>query len=260
MPRPQLAIINEDYPKIRDTYANELEELINHIVALLNIQVPNTKEDKNRMNEQMLLVGDLLRTEFGRLTIPEVKMAFKMYVSKQFPNLRVFRLLDCIAIGELLTAYIEYRNDSLRTYDHKKQALQQALPEMSESNKREIVTNGIIRVFNEFKETGLLPEPCAYIFDELYERKLIRDATTPEQQQYYQKRYDEAHKQVTAELTRDKNAKQLDAIAARSIKEEMEKVLQGNSEKVTLRCKKLILADYFTKLIKNATNIESILK
>jgi hypothetical protein len=257
--RPHLAVINEDYPKIRDTNANDLSGLINHIIALLNIQKFNSPEEIQRMDEQMLLVGDLLRTEFGKLTIPEVKMAFKMYVTRQFPNLKVFRLLDCIAIGELLSTFIEYRNESLRTYDHKKQVMQQAIPEMSDSQKLEIATKGIIRIFSVYKATGELPEPCAWVFDDLHERKIIRDAATPAEQMYYQKQYNKALQEVNAELTKAKSINPLDHVINREVKAEIEKVLQGNSEKVTLRCKKLILADYFTKLVKENTDIQSVL-
>lgn len=256
--RPQLAVLSEDFPKVRNEGANELSELINYIVTLLNLKVEDSEEEKGKMDMQMLLVGDLIRTEFGSLTIPEIKTAFRMYVSKQLP-VKVFRILDCISVGEVLTAFIDYRNESLRVYDEKKRAMkeQSQLPEVSKSQKQELVKSGIIRVFNEYKETKVLPEPNAWIFDELYERGLIKGGTTPALQAYYQKKYEQAQQEIETELKQQN----IESPAhLREVKTEIEKVITGQSDKVIIRTKSIILKEYFDKLLNNNETIEKYLK
>lgn len=256
--RPQLAVINEDYPKVRTEGANELSELINYIVTLLNLKIDDSEAEREKMDMQMLLVGDLIRTEFGSLTIPEIKTAFKMYVSKQLP-VKVFRILDCISVGEILTAFTDYRNENLRVYDEKKRAMkeQSQLPEISESQKQELVKSGVIRVFSEYKETKSLPEPNAWVFDELYERGLIKGGTTPALQAYYQKKYEQAQHEVEGELSQVK----IETPAqSKEIKAEIERIQTGQSDKVILKTKSIILKEYFDKLLNNNEEIETYLK
>ena len=100
--RPAIAVLNEDFQKLRESNANDLSALINYIIIILNIKVEDSKEEIQRMNQQMVMVGDFLRTKFGHLTIPEIKEAFKMYLAREFPNIKVFRILDCPSIGEVL--------------------------------------------------------------------------------------------------------------------------------------------------------------
>ena len=96
--KPLLAVINEDYPKIRNISSVEhFDSLINYLITILNIKTTSEQEKKD-LNVQMLVVLDFIRTKFSSLTIEEVKEAFKMYVSKEFPEIKVFRILDCVVV------------------------------------------------------------------------------------------------------------------------------------------------------------------
>ena len=134
LPRPNLAVLNEDFPKVKNTDAREVSGLINYIIGVLNIKTFDDADEIKKMNVQMLLVGDLIRSKFGNLTIPEIKEAFKMYVSKEL-DLKVFRMLDCIAVGEVLTAYTDFRNQILQVYESKKRNLLIVDPEQTEVQK-----------------------------------------------------------------------------------------------------------------------------
>lgn len=259
MNRPALAVINEDFPKVRNVDDIGVSGLLNYILALLNIKSPTDPQEIANMDIQMLLVGDLIRTEYGTLTIPEIKTAFKMYVSKQLEGVKVFRILDCISVGEVLTAFIEHRNESLRVYSEKKRTLTEKsmLPQVTDSEKLEILNAGIIRVFSEYSETKTMPEPNAYIFDELYQRKIIKEASTPTLQMYYQSKYDQAKNEIKAEL---KNEPAQSPNDLRNIRAELEKLESGQSGKVEIRTKRIILSEYFDKLIKNNDYVENFLK
>lgn len=154
MPRPNLAVLNEDFPKVKNTDAREVSGLINFIIGILNIKTFDDPDEIKKMNVQMLLVGDLIRTKFGNLTIPEIKEAFKMYVSKEL-ELKVFRMLDCIAVGEVLTAYTDFRNEILKVYEAKKRNLLIAVSEQTDIEKEIIKGEYLKVVFDEIQATGL---------------------------------------------------------------------------------------------------------
>lgn len=252
--RPNLAVLSEDYPKVKTIDARELSGLINYILSIFNIQKPDTPEAISQMDNQMLLVGDLIRTEFGSLTVPEIKQAMKMYITQQFSELQVFRLVDCISVSSILTAFTNYRNDSLRVYLDKKRTVAEklALPSVTESQQYDILTNGIVRVFNEYKETKVLPDLCSHIFDTLYERGKIKDAVNEKQQIYYQRKHDEAIAIVKSEMESQWETPE----DLKRIRSEIKSIETGHSSAVIIKTKTLILQDYFDNIIAKGLDIK----
>jgi len=152
--KPTLAKLSEDFPKVRNVMvAAEIEDLMNYLIRILNIKTAS-KEEQDNLDFQMPLILDFIKSKFGTLTIPEIKEAFKMYVAKEFPELKVFRMLDCVSVGEILNQYTNFRNESLRVYDHKKQQIQNRLPERTESQKAADFENLLKIVFNDLTEKG----------------------------------------------------------------------------------------------------------
>lgn len=88
----------------------------------MNIKVSNETENRD-LQIQMLVVMDFIKSKFGNLTIPEIQEAFKMYVAREFPQIKVFRILDCVSVGEVLDAYKSFRNESLRIYSPKENGI-----------------------------------------------------------------------------------------------------------------------------------------
>lgn len=129
----------------------EKDALLNYILTLLNIKASNDDEHKD-LSIQMLVVLDFVKDKFGDLTAEEIKQAFKMYVAKEFPQIKVFRILDSIVVGEVLNAYREYRNEALRTYSHKKKLLLTQSSPVSESEKKEIRQQYLKLLFEELKQ------------------------------------------------------------------------------------------------------------
>lgn len=116
--RPLLAKIHEDFPKIRKENIQVIDGTINYLFALLNIQFKT--EEKSYRDAQTLVLSEFLIDRFSNLTLEEVKQAFKMYAAKEFPDLKTFRILDCISLGEVLTSFINRRNEELHIYNLKK--------------------------------------------------------------------------------------------------------------------------------------------
>lgn len=208
-------------------------------IGIKTIDLPN-KQDISRM----------ILSSYSDLTIEEIYKAFELERYGSYEDkTEHFQLFNSEYVAAILKKYRKWKQD---TKIHHNISPPQKLPEITDSQKKEIVDNGIIRVFNEFKETGEMPEPCSHIFDELYERKIIRDGQTPGEQAYYQRKYSEAAVQIEREL-KSENTGSLQEL--RTIKEELDKIGQNNSDKVILRIKKLILIDLFTRLIDSNTHI-----
>ena len=146
-----LAKINEGFPKIRDVISKqETNGMLNFMVTILSIKITND-QDRFELDQQMILVFDLIRTKFGTLTIPEIKEAFKMYVAKEFPEIKVFRMLDCVSVGEILRAFTDFRNESLRVYDDKKRSLLNQPKGTSIEERKEIRNDFLKHIFNDIK-------------------------------------------------------------------------------------------------------------
>lgn len=242
--KPKLAKLNEDYPKIKTIQnVSEIDGLMNYMVSVLNIKAAN-EDEVSELEKQMILVLDLIRSKFGNLTIKEVEEAFKMYVSKEL-NIKVFRLLDCVSVGEILNQYVNFRNESLRVYDHKKQQFQNRLPEMTEEAKEEIVKNGINKRFLDYKSSGELEDPTEYIFDFLLEKGIIKNSTTPKLVQYYQDKLQQAKIEIQKEL--EDSMISPDDVVRKTAKIEYEDFVKVGSNKTMLRAKKIVLGEYFEK-------------
>lgn len=253
--RPALAILNEDYPKVRNSNVSEISELLNFILSILNIQKANDIFEIEKMDRQMLLVGDLIRTKFGNLTIPEIKESMKMYVSKEFPDLKVFRILDCISIGEVLKAYTNYRNETLRIYSHKKNNAMNQPNELTAEEKEAKIISGINFKFSEYIETKEVSSPFVWVFDELVHRKILKMPTseTPKLSEYYNSKLQQARTEL---LTEQKKVQPKDANERKNIKLEIEKILNYKSEKTEVRAKRIVLVEFFNKQIElNKTEI-----
>jgi hypothetical protein len=152
--RPTLAVLNEDYPKVKNIESKqEINGLLNFLINIINIKV-SSEEEKLQLDKQMVLIFDLIKTKFGSLTVPEIKEAFKMFVAKEFPELKVFRILDCVVVADVLNAYKDYRNETLRVYDAKKRLLLAESYPITENDKEYIRNDFLRKIFDELNLKG----------------------------------------------------------------------------------------------------------
>ncbi len=225
----------------------EYEDLINHLTKLLNIKT--SSEDSKDFEYQMILILDFVKSKFGFLTIPEIKEAFKMYVAKDFGHKEIYRNLDTILVSDVLNCFVNFRSDSLRTYNEKNNILAiEASNKLSDSEKEKIMIDAVNNKFTEFIETKQVSEPVEHIFKELFDRKLLKMPTkdTPNTSAYYDKKLLEAKVQVEREL---KSQVSTSKNETNKIKEELDKIVNNESGKVEIRAKKLVIIDFFNKQI-----------
>lgn len=245
-----MAKLNEDFVKCRLDNVQNLQSAINYIFVLLGIKYTDQEQEERDIQTAVLI--DFIRDRFGQLTVEEIKHAFKMYVSNEL-GIKKFRLLDCISASDVLNAFLEHRAEILRLHDSKKQIL--SLPTISEESKKEIVKNGITRVFNEFKESkDFGSNTVEYVFDELVSYGLIKLPNDPESKlaKWY-----EGYKQKATAIVMAR-AKQTEN---RSDKNKIINDIKNNTSSLVFsETKKLVLEQYFLKLIEDDADIETIIK
>ncbi len=164
-------MLKENEPKWKTVTANEKEICLDFMLDILNIKIV-TQDEQDEIDRQMILIADIINSHFSNLTTAEIKEAFKLYVSKKFIDVKVFRLVDCVTVGEILNAYIEYRNQSVEPFLIKRQNLLNAPIEKSELEKQKIRNEFVKMVYDEILEKGYCSEAW-YIFKVLEEKEKI---------------------------------------------------------------------------------------
>lgn len=247
--RPVIAVLNEDFPKLRESGANDLSALINYIIIILNIKIEDSEEEVKRMNQQMIMVGDFLRTKFGYLTIPEIQEAFKMYVAREFSHIKVFRILDCPSIGEVLQAYTDFRAEALRRYSQQKSNLLQAPPGLTEEDKKKIRNQLIDIIFDDLKKYNHSND-AHFLYDELYDSGKIK-VTDLEKKILYQKELQKYSSEQRIEIEKR-------GLASRTkLLEELKTKIESKNKILTVqnRCKSFLASEY---LIRNLEEFEKL--
>lgn len=229
-------------PEIRITIGAAMVKAAGHI-GIKTIDMPN-KQDISRM----------ILSSYNDLTLEEIYKAFELERYGNYDEkTEHFQLFNAEYVAAILKKYKNWKQTTKMQHNISPPS---SLPEITESKKEEILVNGIIRVFDEYETTGIMPEPNNYIFDDLYERKIIPDGNTPEIQAYYQKKYNQATAEIQKEL---KTNVPLNKNENRAIADELQKIIDNNSDKVAARVKKIILTEYFAKLIKEGKHIKDLL-
>lgn len=204
--------------------------------------------------------GDLyrsLKNYYLDLTLEEIYKAFELERNEQYPKKSShFQLFGVDYFSEVIKKYRIWKPEHL-TKHHIAIDVKNQLPEKTTSQIKQDLDNGIILRFNEFKAFKPMTEPIVHIYQELLDRGIILGAITPKLKAYY----DQKQKEATQELK--KELEQEITINYASKRKDFQKILKqvqgGESYKIIDRTKKIVLQEYFTKLISENKNIEEIL-
>ncbi len=146
-------MLKEDNKKWIQTTVEEKEDCLSFMLEILNIKVVS-EEEQDSINRQMILIADLIGRYYSKLTVPEIKEAMRMYAFRIFPNVKVFRLIDCVSVGEILSAYIEFRNQAIEPFLIKRQNLLNAPVEPTDAEKQKLQDEFVKMIFSEISENG----------------------------------------------------------------------------------------------------------
>lgn len=177
-------MLKENNEKWKNVTVEKKESCLDFMLEILNIKVLD-KEEQDHIDRQLVLVADIIGTQFKNLTIPEIEEAFKLYVSKQFADVKVFRLIDCVAVGEILNAYIEHRNQVIEPFLIKRQTLLNAPAEKTKTEKEKIFSDFVKMVYYEVHERKFCDDAW-YLFKKLEDTGTIVK-TNEEKQELYEK-------------------------------------------------------------------------
>lgn len=214
---------------------------------------------QNQNGEVWQDITNLVFSYYSDLTIEEIFKAFELERFGEYPERSEhYQFFNSEYVSAVLKKYKVWKQNTKIQHNISRSESVASLPEISESQKNEIIVNGIIRVFNDYKETKIVSEPCNHIFDELLSRGIIKGSTNEKLKAYYDEKVEQAKKELEKELSTDLHTKNY--IQRQSLKREIENLIKGNENgKVIARTKKNVLGEFFEKLISENTQIETLL-
>lgn len=190
------------------------------------------------------------------LTIEEIYKAFELERYGEYSKKsNHFQLFGTDYFSEVVKKYRQWKIDTLTSLNI---TLKKTIipPEMSDIQKKEQLSGGIIRIFEEYKRTKNIDDPCAHLFDELLDRGLILGANTEGRINYYNQKKEQASKELEAEI--DYKISTSDSLERKSLKRVLNTIQDKSSNSIIIRTKKIVLKEYFEKLIlenKDITNL-----
>ena len=225
---------------------NQSGALINYILALLGVSA-SAGDGKDL---HYLAVEDFITTTLSNYTFGEIREAFKMLIKGDFKEdiKEVYNKLDCILVGKVMLAYDKEKDRIISGYYEKVKSkvleLEEKDNELSESEKEAIVKEGLIECFEFFVKNKKI-EPCkAYIFDYLWERKLLVHFTNEDRNQKLEK----ARKVLKAQKI--KTAK------VSEYRQVLNRVKEVSIAGDIALAKEYVLVEYFQQLINDKLHIK----
>lgn len=171
-------IIAINNKKIREYSESEKEQktgvLINYLLALLGISMTNG-DDKEM---HYIILEEFINETLINYTYEEIKLAFKKLVKGDF-NIDVYNKLDSLLVGKVMKAYDNDKQYKIKQEVIKQNKIKEMPPELTQSQKDEIVFLGIIKCYNDFISNERIPSTKIYYYDFLFERGFLpKDAAT----------------------------------------------------------------------------------
>ncbi len=234
---------NLDNKKIRE---RTTEPDIKITIGTMLIKIGTLAGIKNEIDS---LVGqDIMRmilSTYADLTLEEIYKAFELERYGSFEDkTEHFQLFNADYIAKILKKYKNWKLNMKTHHDITSDA--KRLSEITESQKEQILINGVNRFYQEYQETKIIADPSEYIFDFLVEKGNIKNNNKPKLLEYYQLKLQEAKQELEKEQSK-KTA--IDKIERQRIKVDLDQIVAGYSPKIIIRAKRNILKEYFEKQI-----------
>lgn len=209
------------------------------MIVILNLKVQDDFE-QDALNRQMLLINDQITRFHSNFTAEEIKEAMRLYVAKKL-NIKIFRLIDSIAIAEILEAYNLYRHRVTDDFVKERNKLLESKSDPSESHKKKIFDDFVKMVYNEVLEKGY-SEEAWYLFKKLEDNNKI-EISNEQKSELYKK---ELAIYVPAE--RQRIIKQ-NPLNGKHLVREFEKTYEGKKRPIYVqnRCRSIIVSEYILK-------------
>jgi len=156
----EVAIINSQLP-IKSIPDETLNEVI--MGDFLN-WVCNTLSIKEEGADKLYYALPAIKKHCWSMGFVEIKKMLTMYADGELSIKPIPNHFDRIRLGEVMNAYRQQKPKSKPL---------QIENTISEEEKLKILKKGVIRVYKEFLETGIVPNGSGHIYDMLYDLKLL---------------------------------------------------------------------------------------
>lgn len=232
-------------PKIKD---RQNEDGFTNLIGIVLIKVcalAGIKEKIDDFTKQDIL--KLVLTKFHTLTVEEIYKAFEL---ERFGSYETktehYQLFNSVYVSDILKKYCEWKTNQKIELNYQNPKIKEKTV-ISEEEKRNIVKNGVERVFSEYKENKKLEDSLEYVFDFLVNEKLIKSdlKKEPNLTNYFVSKIEIAKNQLISEEKEKVNILE----PSKSV-ETFKKIREGISPAINIRAKKLVLIDFFDRQIK----------
>lgn len=234
---------NLDNKKLRE---RTTEPDIKITIGTMLIKIGTLAGIKNEIDS---LVGqDIMRmilSTYADLTLEEIYKAFELERYGSFEDkTEHFQLFNADYIAKILKKYKKWKLNMKTHHDITLET--KKLDAITESQKEQILINGVNRFYQEYQETKTIADPSEYIFDFLVEKGNIKNNNKPKLLEYYQLKLQEAKQELEKEQSKKTS---IDKIERQRIKVDLDQIVAGYSPKIIIRAKRNILKEYFDKQI-----------
>lgn len=186
-------------------------------------------------------IVNMLSGFWGNLSFEEIIKAFELERHGVYKErTEHFQLFDCNYISQILKKYQNWKREGKTEHNISSSQNQQA-SSISLEEQKKIMDSAIMRMYNEFLESGEVSIPCSYIFDELYYREVLK--ASEYKFEFYRKI---AERDVKNQV---KSIAAVDKTEYNSVKETIQDIEKNHKhEKVLAYAKRLVLYDFFKKI------------
>lgn len=201
-------------------------------------------------------IKEMILRRFNSLSLEEINEAFKLERFGEFGDpLPSYQLFNAEFVGKILTRYknwlqkTRFNNNLPMTNQPPQDA-----PELSEEEKSQLIINGVVTCFEDYKAEGRIDPGRLYVYEFLYDRRLF-----PEHNQTFR---DRIKAQAQAQAIKETEARRLAARGDRNerarLKHKINDLKAGNYS-LRAQCRTLILKEYFDQLINSNQDIKTVI-
>lgn len=209
------------------------------VIFVRAVNLLGIKEKISPINKQDIREMILLR--FKSFSLEEIDYAFKLDRWSGEP-VQHFQLFNSEYVAKVLTKYknwlrVTRSNNNLPLKPKKEK------PELTDEEKQITVINGIVDCFEEFKASKEIPVGRVWVYDYLYENKKLPAHTV--------KFREKIRRNAIKQIHKEKDQIEKDGRKIRSILRD----IQSGKKKLKVKCKILVLKEYFSRLIAQGKEI-----
>lgn len=203
--------------------------IFQNVTLLLGIKEPIADINKSDIKKMIL-------AHYGNFSLEEIVYAFELErYGKLEPKTDHFQIVNAEYVAKILNKYKEWLQKVRRENNLDISSKKLELPSISDVEKHNILIQGCIRCYNEFKESGLVKEGNSHIYDFMFNDLNIHEFTL-----------DEKNAAISASKRQlNEEVKTTDRTMAKQIK----KALESNRSSIVInKSKRLLLTNYFNSL------------